>query len=70
MTNPRNSTRVGSEVSPLIAMIASHRDDLAIDLKAENLDLDDRALFPILVAIARLSAKADVALQDVAAQSV
>lgn len=70
MTSPCRSTHVGSEVSPLIAMIANHRDDLAIHHKAESLDLEDRVLFPILVAIARLSAKADLAPEEVTAQPV
>lgn len=51
-------------------MIANHRDDLAIHHKAESLDLEDRVLFPILVAIARLSAKADLGPQELTAQPV
>ncbi len=61
MTSLLSPTRVQSEEPPLIAMINDHRDDATINLKTEDLDPDDRALFPILVAIARLAAKADLA---------
>ena len=70
MTSPLSPTRVRSEEPPLIAMINHHRDEVAINLEAEDLDPDDRALFPILVAIARLAAKADMASQEAAAQPV
>ncbi len=69
MLSPVRPTGVRSEEPPLIAMINQHRDEVAIDLEAANLDPDDRVLFPILVAIARLAAKADFASQE-AAQSI
>lgn len=68
MTSPLNPTRVRSEEPPLIAMINHHRDDVAINLKAVTLAPENRALFPILVAIARLTAKSDVASEHAASQ--
>lgn len=50
---------VGNE-SPLILQILHHRDDAAIAKKTVVMEADDQALFPILVALARLVAKADV----------
>ena len=49
-------------------MINHHRDDVAINLKAVTLAPENRALFPILVAIARLTAKSDVASEHAASQ--
>lgn len=56
--------RVRGNEAPLILQILHHRDDIAIAKKALAMEADDQALFPILVALARLAAKADIASSD------
>lgn len=46
---------------PLIRQILDHRDDTAVASKATELQADDQPLFPIVVAFARLVAKAEAA---------
>lgn len=58
------------EQAPLIVQIQQHRDDTAIADKAASMSADHQSLFPILVAIARLAAKADVMETNPAPQAV
>lgn len=45
------------DVAPLYGMILQHRDDLNLDATVKDCAEEVRALFPILVSIARLVAK-------------
>ena len=51
-------TTAGGE-APLIVQVLHHRDDIAIAKRAASLGAEEQALFPILVAIARMVAQVD-----------
>lgn len=57
---PDHNNGYHAAATPLVAQILHHRDDLDIAAKVKSFSADDQVLFPILVAVARLVAKADV----------
>lgn len=59
----------GDGEAPLIVQAMHHRDDVAIANRAASLGGDAQALFPILVAIARLVAKVDSISADPAPEA-
>jgi hypothetical protein len=47
------------DVAPLYGMILQHRDDLDVTSAVQDCEDEVRALFPILVSIARLAARSE-----------
>lgn len=61
MANTAQSDRGAGvrEVAPLYGMILQHRDDLEVASAVQDCEVEVRALFPILVSIARLAARSE-----------